>query len=46
METTELGFTKKELLEVALTLELVQDGEELTLEELQDMLSEYAGDVL
>ena len=46
METTELGFTKAELFEMALSLELIYDDEELSLEELQDMLSSFAGDIL
>lgn len=48
METTELGFTYEELFEVALGLELVNDGDEyyIDIEELQEMLSDYAGDVL
>lgn len=46
METTELGFTKAELLETALSIELIDDGEDLSLEELQDMLSSFAGDIL
>jgi hypothetical protein len=46
METTELGFTKTELFEMALSLELIYDDEELSLEELQDMLSSFAGDIL
>jgi len=46
METTELGFTKAELFETALSLELIHDGEEPTLEELQGMLSDFAGDIL
>ena len=46
METTELGFTKEELFETALSFGLVHDGEDLSLEELQDMLSSFAGDIL
>ena len=48
METTELGFTYEELFEVALDLELVNDGDEyyIDIEELQEMLSDYAGDAL
>lgn len=45
METTELGFTYKELFETALSLEIVNDCDErcLDLEELQELLSDYAG---
>ena len=48
METTELGFTYEELFEVALSIELVNDGDEyyIDIEELQEMLSDYAGDAL
>ena len=48
MQTTELGFTYEELFEIALSLELVDDGDEyyLDIEELQEMLSDYAGDTL
>jgi hypothetical protein len=46
METTQLGFTYEELFEIALSLEIVNDGDELDLEELQELLSSYAGDVL
>lgn len=48
MKTTELGFTYKELFEAALSLDLVNDGDEhyIDIEELQEMLSDYAGDVL
>ena len=48
METTELGFTYEELFEVALSIELVNDGDEyyIDIEELQEMLSDYAGNVL
>jgi hypothetical protein len=46
MQTTELGFTHEELFETALTLELVNEGDELDIEELQELLSDYAGDVL
>ena len=48
MQTTELGFTFAELFETALSLELVNDGDEdcLDIEELQEMLSDFAGDVL
>ena len=45
-KTTELGFTHAELFEVALSLELIDDGDELDLEELQDLLSAFAGDIL
>ena len=48
MQTTELGFTRKELFEMALSLEIVDDGDEdnLDIEELQEMLSDFAGNVL
>lgn len=48
MQTTDLGFTYEELFETALSLELVNDGDEcyLDIEELQEMLSDYAGDTL
>ena len=48
MKTTELGFTYEELFEIALSLELVNDGDEyyIDIEELQEMLSDYAGNVL
>jgi hypothetical protein len=46
MKTTELGFTHAELFEMALSLEIVEDGDEIELEELQELLSSYAGDVL
>ena len=36
MQTTELGFTHAELFEMALSLEIVEDGDEIELEELQD----------
>ena len=45
-QTTPLGFTHAELFETALTLEIVEDGDELDLEELQELLSAYAGDEL
>lgn len=45
-KTTELGFTHAELFEVALSLEIVDDGDELDIEELQDLLSDFAGDIL
>jgi len=45
-KTTELGFTYEELFEVALSLEIVDDGDELDIEELQDLLSAFAGDIL
>ena len=48
METTKLGFTYEELFETALSLELVNDEDEyfLDIEELQELLSDYAGNVL
>ena len=48
METTELGFTYEELFEIALSLEIVDDGDEyyIDIEELQELLSDYAGNVL
>ena len=48
MQTTELGFTYQELFEIALSLEIVNDGDEnsLDIEELQELLSDYAGDCL
>jgi len=48
MQTTELGFNYEELFEMALSLEIVDDADEyyLDIEELQEMLSDYAGDVL
>ena len=45
-ETTELGFTYAELFETALSLEIVNDGDEFDLEELQELLSSFAGDVI
>ena len=45
-KTTELGFTHAELFEVALSLELIDDGDEIDLEDLQDLLSAFAGDEL
>lgn len=46
MQTTELGFTHAELFETALSLEIVDDGDEIDLEDLQELLSSFAGDVL
>lgn len=48
METTELGFTYEELFEMALSLEIVNDGDEyyLDIEELQELLSNFAGDAI
>ena len=46
MQTTELGFTHAELFEMALSLEIVEDGDEIDLEDLQELLSSFAGDVL
>ena len=46
METTELGFTKAELIEDAISFGLIDGDEDLTLEELQDMLSSFAGDIV
>ena len=46
MKTTELGFTHAELFEMALSLEIVEDGDEIDLEDLQELLSSFAGDVL
>ena len=46
MQVTELGFTYPELFEMALSLELIDDGDDLELEELQEMLSDHAGYVL
>lgn len=46
MQTTELGFTHAELFETALTMGLVEVGEEIELEDLQELLSDYAGNVL
>ena len=46
MKTTELGFTHAELFEMALSLEIVKDGDEIDLEDLQELLSSFAGDVL
>ena len=45
-KTTELGFTHAELFEAALSLELIDDGDELDLEDLQELLSAFAGDIL
>jgi hypothetical protein len=45
-QTTPLGFTHAELFEIALSIELIEDGDELDLEELQELLSAHAGDVL
>ena len=45
-KTTELGFTHAELFEMALSLEIIDDGDELDIEELQDLLSAFAGDEL
>lgn len=41
MKTTELGFTYEELFEIALSLEIVNDGDELDLEELQELLIKH-----
>jgi len=46
MQTTELGFTHAELFEMALSLEIVDDGDDIDIEELQDLLSDFAGDIL
>ena len=46
MQTTELGFSYEELFEMALSLEIVDDGDEIELEDLQELLSSFAGDVL
>ena len=45
METTKLGFTYEELFEMALSLEIVSDGDEryIDIEELQELLSDFAG---
>ena len=45
MQTTALGFTYEELFEIALSLEIVNDGDEyyVDIEELQELLSAYAG---
>ena len=43
-KTTELGFTHAELFEMALSLEIVNDGDEIDLEDLQELLSSFAGD--
>jgi hypothetical protein len=43
-KTTELGFTHAELFEMALSLEIVDDGDEIELEDLQELLSSFAGD--
>ena len=43
-KTTELGFTHAELFEIALSLEIVNDGDEIDLEDLQELLSAFAGD--
>jgi len=45
MQTTELGFTYEELFEMALSLEIVNDGDEhyIGIEELQELLSDFAG---
>ena len=43
-KTTELGFTHAELFEMALSLEIVNDGDEIDLEDLQELLSAFAGD--
>jgi hypothetical protein len=43
-KTTELGFTHAELFEMALSLEIVDDGDEIELEDLQELLSAFAGD--
>jgi hypothetical protein len=43
-KTTELGFTHAELFEMALSLEIVDDGDEIGLEDLQELLSAFAGD--
>lgn len=45
-QNTELGFTHAELFETALILEIVNDGDELDTEELQDLLSDFAGDLI
>ncbi len=48
METTKLGFTYEELFEMALSLEIVEEDDEyyLDIEELQEMLSNHAGNIL
>ena len=46
MQTTELGFTHEELFEMALSLEIVDDGDEIELEDLQELLSSFAGDLI
>ena len=43
-KTTELGFTHAELFEIALSLEIIDDGDEIDLEDLQELLSAFAGD--
>ena len=43
-KTTELGFTHAELFEMALSLEIVDDGDEIELEDLQELLIAFAGD--
>ena len=43
-KTTELGFTHAELFEMALSLEIIDDGDEIDLEDLQELLSSFAGD--
>ena len=46
MQTTELGFTYDELFEMALSLEIVDDGDEIDLEDLQELLSSFSGDLI
>ena len=48
MTTTELGFTYEELFEMALSLEIVNDGDEyyIDIEELQELLSDFTGDLV
>ena len=46
MQTTELGLTHAELFEMALSLEIVDDGDELDIEDLQDLLSDFAGNLI
>ena len=46
MQTTELGFTHAELFEMALSLEIVDDGDEIDLEDLQELLSSFSGDLI
>lgn len=42
MQTTELGYSYAELFEMALSLEIVEDGDEIELEDLKELLNTFA----